>query len=381
MNTVISASCNRKIAAVTVVLTLFGWNMAASAQWTASNTSHAWSGYNNTFLFTNSSGHDQFRVKEGSTSTPTSTWESAEEIELAVDAYSWAQTYDSSNLSTYSSEITSLVNGFNDDFPNWWTGSSNQWDDDIMWATIAFTRAYQVVHTSAWLTEAEDAFNMVYSRGHASNGGIYWNSQCEASCSSWYENSPANWTFVIAGHLIYNNNGDTGNYKTEADSVFNWASSALYNSSTGEVYDGYKAAGVQTADYSYNYGTAIGAAMEHGSEAAMITNIANYAMNDLAAYQGTVGGYKILLDYDASEDGADGGGFNGILMRWLYVASVHGYISSTAEAWSRANINQAWSIRNSSELMWDNWMSSSPSSGLYSWDCSSAMVGMFNWQQ
>jgi hypothetical protein len=106
------------------IMTLLGGNMTASAQWTASNTSHAWAGYNNTFLFTNSHGHDQFRVKQGSTGTPTSTWESAQQIDVAVDAYVWAETYDSSNLSTYSSEITSLVNGFNDNFPNWWTGSS-----------------------------------------------------------------------------------------------------------------------------------------------------------------------------------------------------------------------------------------------------------------
>jgi predicted alpha-1,6-mannanase (GH76 family) len=237
-----------------VILTVLGGNMTASAQWTVSNTSHAWAGYNNTFLFTNSKGHDQYRVKQGSTGTPTSTWESAQQIDIAVDAYVWAETYDSGNLSTYASQITSLVNGFNDDFPSWWTGSSNQWDDDILWATLAFTRAYQVIHTAAWLTDAEAAFNMVYSRGHAANGGIYWNSKCEATCSSWYENSPANWTFVIAGHLIYNQNGGTGNYKTEADGVFAWASSTLYNSSTGEVYDGYKTAGIQTADYSYNYG-------------------------------------------------------------------------------------------------------------------------------
>jgi predicted alpha-1,6-mannanase (GH76 family) len=366
--------------ATTAIMTLFvlGGSIAASAQWTVSNTSHAWSGYNNNFLFTNSSGHDQFRAKETGT-TATGFWMYAEQIELAVDAYYWAKTSDSGNLSTYSSEVTSLINGFDDAHPSWWNGSDT-YDDDMMWATIAFARAYQALGTSAWLTDAEDAFNKVYSRGLASNGGIYWNSACEASCSSWYENSAANWTFVLAGHIIWNNNGNTGNYKTEADSVFNWAYNTLYNSSTGEVYDGYKSPGIQTADYSYNYGVAIGAASEHGSENTMITNVANYLANDLAAYQGTVGGYKILLDYDASENGSDGGGFNGITMRWLELANIHGLLSSSVQAWAVANITQAWSVRDSSELMWDDWMSSTPSSGTYSWDCSSAMAGMFNWQ-
>ena len=69
-----------------------------------------------------------------------------------------------------------------------------------------------------------------------------------------------------------------------------------------------------------------------------------------------------------------------ITMRWLELANIHGLLSSSVQAWAVANITQAWSVRNSSELMWDDWMSSTPSSGLYSWDCSSAMAGMFNWQ-
>ncbi len=80
---------NKAITAVAMLFVL-GGSIAASAQWTASNTSHAWSGYNNNFRFTNSSGQDQFRAKESGT-TATGFWMYADQIELAVDAYYWAQ--------------------------------------------------------------------------------------------------------------------------------------------------------------------------------------------------------------------------------------------------------------------------------------------------
>ena len=370
--------------AVTILTILFlsAAGTKASAQWTVGNTSHAWAGYNSAFLYTNGSGHDTFAAKENGSSA-VSFWMFAEEIEIAVDAYSWAQTNDSGNLSSYASEITSLINGFNDAHASWWNGADS-YDDDMLWATIAFTRAYQALGTAAWLTDAENGFNKVYSRGHANNGGIYWNSSCESGCSSWYENSAANWTFVIAGRLIDNNNGHTGSYKSEADSVYSWAKTNLYNAGTGQIYDGVNSSGTNAGQYSYNYGTAIGAGSEE-SDNTLISNVSNYLMNDLPNYNGVVGGYNILPNYDTAETGQDGGGFNGITMRWLHVADVHGSISSTVEAWARANITQAWSIREYSSgdpyyLMWDNWMSPTPTTGLYSWDCSSAMAGMFDWQ-
>ncbi len=51
-----------------------------------------------------------------------------------------------------------------------------------------------------------------------------------------------------------------------------------------------------------------------------------------------MGGYKILLDCDASKNGSDGGGFNGITMRWLELANIHGLLSSSVQAWAVANI-------------------------------------------
>ncbi|HUY81468.1 MAG TPA: hypothetical protein VMU92_07075, partial [Acidobacteriaceae bacterium] len=52
-------------------------------------------------------------------------------------------------------------------------------------------------------------------------------------------------------------------------------------------------------------------------------------------------------------------------------------------AWAQANVAAAWRIRNSEDVMWNNWTPDdpsavTPSSGLYSWDCSPALAGMFD---
>ena len=54
------------------------------AQWTQSNTAHAWSGFMNNFLYTDADGFNQFTIYAGS-NRPNGMWESAELIEMAED--------------------------------------------------------------------------------------------------------------------------------------------------------------------------------------------------------------------------------------------------------------------------------------------------------
>lgn len=335
------------------------------------NTSpiYAWSGMNNNFLYQDSSGYDHFATTVGG-SSPDGFWQQAEEIEMAVDAYVWAKTYDSSHLSTYQSELVSLCNGFYNLHGHTWT--SDTWNDDIDIAAIAFTRAYIVLGTAQYLTDAENNLTAVWNRAQQGNGGLCENTGGGLGC---YENSSVNWSFVIAADLIYQYNGHQGNYHTEAAGVYSWAKANLYNAS-GLVCDG---PGCTSDGYSYNYGFAIGAASEQ-ADGTVITNVANYLMNDLTNYAGvTSTGYNILPNYGQGATDNDGG-FNGIAMRWISVANAHGSISTSVLNWAKANVDQAWSIRDSQELMWDDWAAQTPSTtgAVYSWDCSSAMVGMFD---
>ena len=373
----------------TAALFVLSSALPASAQWTVSNTQHAWGGYNNAFLFTDADGTSkQFSYVYNDHPNTSGMWESAQQIQLAIDAYVWAETNDSANKATYLAEVTALCDGYvkyqtksalgagglvGD---NW--ASADDGNDDVLWAVLAFVRAYDVTGTTRWLTDAENNFNAVWSRGYDTTwgGGIWWDAN-HSTTGGGYKNSPSNWTFVEAGYLIDSACGHCGNYKSEADTIYTWAKSYLYVSSTGEVCDGYKASGCQTGEYSYNYGSAIDAATEEADSTA-ITNMANFAMTGLGNYVTVIGGYNILPNYGTGY--VSGGGFNGILLRAIGHANVHGNINSTVLAWARANVTQAWAMRDADELAWDNWNSTTPVEGssTYSWDCTDLDAGMFD---
>jgi predicted alpha-1,6-mannanase (GH76 family) len=359
------------LCALATLILVRGVARKASAEPSVSQIQSLYADYNANFEC-DDGGNESFAAVSG-TCTPTGLWTSAELIEMAEDAYTWAKNADSVEVSAYTSEVTALADGFNGQHASWWNGADS-YDDDMMWATIAFVRAYYVTGTSAFLTEAEEAFNTVYNRGLASNGGIYWNSSCGASCASRYENSAANWTFVIAGHMLTSASGNS-TYATEANGVWSWAIANLYNSSTGEIYDGVTSTGTNTGQYSYNYGTAIGAAQE-SVNASYINSELNYLMYYLGDYAGTSNGYNILPNY--GQGNQDGSGFNGIALRWLGVAERDGNLSSTALSWVQTNLDCAWNEQSSKGIIWNDWVATTPTSPEYAWDSSDALVGYFN---
>ena len=352
--------------ALVLTLILLAATQSAKAQWTSADAQTAYSNYNNAFYFNPSGNNYDYRVDQGST-TPTAFWVAAEEIELAIDAY-----HENSN-STNENIITQLTNGFVTLHGTNW--SSNEYDDDLMWGTIAFLRAYGVTANSALLTDAETNFNTVYSRGYDTTfgGGIWWQSACESGCSGASKNSASNWTFVIAGVLLYDKTGNS-TFLNEANTIYSWAKSNLYNVSTGEVYDNVSVSGKSTSQYSYNYGTAIGAFYWEGDKTD--ANLAaTYLMEDLPNYAGTANGYNLLPNY--GQGGSDGSGFNGIALRWTAYAYVNGAISNgSILPWMQQNVTSAWALQNSQGLIWNDWVATTPYGGQYSFDCSDAVVGM-----
>jgi predicted alpha-1,6-mannanase (GH76 family) len=371
-------SCRVNIAwcVAAAILFLLCAGHIASAQRTSSSFPQAWSGFNSQFLYTDSHGNDQFANKSG-VGSPSGLWTSANMIDMAVQAYNWAAVNDTSLAPSIKTEITSLCNGFRDRYGDNW--SSNSYDDDLMWATITFVDAYDVTGTTQYLTDAENAFNTVYSRGYDTTfgGGIWWNSACKSGCSGGSKVSASNWTFAIAGHLLH---ADTGNstYSNEANSVHIWAKSYLYNSSTGEIYDGVSGSGTNTSQYTYNYGVALGAMSMDGASNTTMGQVADYLFHSLPNYNGTTseGGYKILPNY--RQGGTDGGGFTGIALKWVGFCNGRGQIPAADMEAAEANVDQAWSKRNSHNVAWNNWNSTTVSSPEYSWDDSDAVFGMAN---
>jgi predicted alpha-1,6-mannanase (GH76 family) len=343
-----------------IAILLSGAAQAAHAQWSASDAETAFSDYNTAFYFNPSGSNFDYRVQQGSTKT-SGFWVGAEEIEVAEDAYALNPTSANATI------INQLCNGFVAQYTGNW--SSDGYDDDLMWATIAFTRAYQATGTTAWLADAETNFATVWSRGYdSSKGGIWWYTPTDT-----FKASASNWTFVIAGNMLYQVTGNT-TYQTEAKTIYTWAMSTIYNSSTGEVYDGYNtSSGLSTGQYSYNYGTAIGANYFEG-DSANATKMANYLMNNLTS--GTYNGYNIMPNPGNSS--GDGAGFNGIALRWVGYAYAHQAISNSAVlSWAQTNVSHAWAQRNSAGLSWGDWDAATPSgTNLYSWNTSDTVAGM-----
>ncbi|HTW48264.1 MAG TPA: glycoside hydrolase family 76 protein [Acidobacteriaceae bacterium] len=361
------ASCRTHgvISIFTFLLTFLAAVPSTFAQWTPADAQTAFSDYNDAFYFNPSGDNYDYRSSQGATST-SGFWVGAEEIELAIDAYNQNPTAANQTV------INQLCNGFSAEYTGNW--SSDSYDDDLMWATIAFTRAAKATGNSVWLDDAETNFATVWSRGYDTTfgGGIWWNSAVENTASG-YKNSAANWTFVIAGNLLYQATGDS-TYQSEAATIFGWASSNLYNASTGEIYDGINGSGVQNGQYSYNYGVAIGADTFE-NQATDAANVANYLMNNVSG--GTVNGYNILPNY--GQGGTDGSGFNGITLRWVGYAWASGALTNPAIlSWAQTNVGLAWAVRNASGLSWNDWFAFTRSGGLYSWDCSDTLAGMLD---
>ena len=363
----------------TALVFVLGATRQASANWRSVDAQNAWASYVSHFVKLEPDGYSKVFVTTQGGSTMEDFWRQAEEIEVAEDAYFENPTTANKNL----------VQGLCDGFVNYmtWNGvkvgddwSSDPYDDDLMWATIAFARAYNITGTGRWLTDAENNFNTVYNRGHDTTygGGIWWNYTIKSGGSSANKAAVSNFTFVIAGRLIDNYNGHAGNYKALADSIYGWAVSRLVDPSTGRVANDIEGSGNGQADWNditYNFGIAIGAANEE-SDSTLIKNASNYVFNDFTNYDGTYGGYNVLPDYGQGNGNNDG--FNGILMRWIGVANSHGLISSAVLAAAQANINAAWSFRNCcTTLVWNDWDLATPSS-TYSWDDSAAMAGLLD---
>jgi hypothetical protein len=231
-------------------------------------------------------------------------WQEVEKIELAEDAYYWADKKKDSRLkSFYAEQVNQLCQGFIDKmFPdtnfgkgppwekggdpyNWHgtdfkdtnyssqhnpnaksSGPGDWFNDDLMWAAIAFARAYQITGTKGWLEAAENQVDYVWANAQAQtnadgtvgllqtfcnkNGGK--DGDCEPSSASpmpsatapglthWAPNLDAevNFTFVIAADLlVHNTTVKSKHYEEARDAVYGWAMANLYSEGSKKAKD------------------------------------------------------------------------------------------------------------------------------------------------
>ncbi len=265
-------------------------------------------------------------------------WDQAEIYEIVIDAY------EHTGDERYLNMIRELFQGFTklhgEDF------SWNEYNDDIMWITIAFTRAYRDTGDKAFLDSAVRHFDLVWERGWSEDlgGGIFW--RIENTTKNACINCPA----AIAACLLAEETHDDSYYE-KAVMIMDWVVENIYETKTGRVYDAYEMNGKKNPWAStYNQGTFIGANTllylhtGDGKYLSQARRASDYTIENM--YDGKV------MDNEANS--GDLVGFKGILARWMYAFAVDCDQPDVME-WMKMNAEVGWSNRNSKGIAATTW--------------------------
>ncbi len=315
--------------------------------------------YNTAFFVVNGSNGYYAKDSTRTTAPGAVSWTQAEEIEMLLDAY------DRSKSSAYLTKITQMINNFVAVSGSLWT--SDIYNDDILWMTLACERAYQATGNSTFLNLAKSNFDAVYSRGWDTTlGGGIWETTLKKS-----KTSAANGPATISACNLYTILNDSS-YLTKAKAIYAWERATIYDPSLGKIYDNIGADGtLNKVSLTYNQGTFLGAANAlYG-----ITGTASYLSDAqlMASYaQNTICTNNILPQYSTT---GDFGGFNGIFIRHMAKFAQQRGLWDNYYEWLEQNAELAWSSRRSSDgLSWNDWSTATPTGTLQSWACSDSIV-------
>ena len=290
--------------------------------------------------------------KSTETNRPADFWTEAEQMEMVLD------TYERTTNAQQMVMFTDLFHGFLAEHGATW--ERNPYNDDILWTVMALTRAYLLTGNPEFRAAAQTNFDLCYARAASTNlgGGLWWKVGVRS------KNACVNGPGAIAAFLLGRSTGDA-HYFTIATNLFLWERATLFDSETGRIYDSIRDDGrVARFALTYNQGTFVGAAnlLGYTNEARLATT---FTMNQLCR-DGCLP--------PAGENG-DGGGFNGICVRWLARFIHERQEQATFEPWLQKNAEAAWqSRRRSDNLSWCRWPDPTPEGRRYSWGCSSAVV-------
>ena len=301
-----------------------------------------------------------YRVKDGGAwfkkntdgNGPADFWTEAEQLEMVLDVYE--RTTNVQQLVMF----TNLFRGFLAEHGTTW--EKNPFNDDIMWMVIACTRAHLLTGNAEFRDVARTNFDLCYARAASTNlgGGLWWKVGVRS------KNACVNGPGAIAAFLLGRATSE-GSYFTIATNLFLWERATLFEPATGRVFDNIHASGrVGRFALTYNQGTFVGAANFLGyTNEAMLA--ATFTMNELC---------RDGMLPPGGEEG-DGGGFNGIGVRWISRFMNEHHLQATFEPWLQKNADAAWQARRPSDnLSWCRWPLPTEPGRRYSWGCSSAVV-------
>ena len=301
-------------------------------------------------------------------------WDAAEILETYIDVYEQTRSEEDKE------RMLSFATGFvrNHNF-NW---TYNKYNDDIMWACIAFARMANLTGNKQYAKYAKQNFDAVWERGWDTKlgGGLYWTTDNNT------KNSCVNCPAAIAACQIgiyYNDES----YFEIAKKIMAWEFKWMFEPTTGKVYDAYPLKGdINYWASTYNQGTFIGACTllyQHYKDETYMTyanKAASYAMSKL-----TQDGILHNGEGNPSASNGDLIGFKGILTRWLYRYAKEAE-SLEVLAFLQNNAETAYQNRNKDGVIWTNWLEKTPDNATHNEDyrtfgMSTALALMYNCQQ
>lgn len=307
-------------------------------------------GFNSDFLV-NGNYYQTYDQKTG-TRVFDGGWTGALDIMVAEDAY------ERTGSSAHKNLVNALCTTFLQKYPPPYTWDG--WNDDIGWMGIMLARGYLITGNANLLTQARTAcFDMAWARGWDTqyNGGGIWEQQPEKTPvgGTISKEALSNDSLGKAACLIYMGNHDQW-YLDRATQIYAWVRSHLYNTSTGQVYNGIDRNNVvNTGRNVYNQGT-----------------FADYA-NYLYQITGNVQYYndaKLAIDYVKGPSWYNngimtGGGTN----TWSdeYARALGHFCRDNRQwgtylTWAQANANAAWSHRRTDyNICWSDFSQQTPS--------------------
>ncbi len=262
-------------------------------------------------------------------------WDFAEIFEIIEDYYE--VTGDKSVFAQFDEMADYVLRRYGKDW------EKNPFNDDIMWLTIAFTRAYLYTGEKKYLDTAVFNYEKTFARAKSDDlgGGLFWRIENES------KNTCVNCPAAIAAGFLAQATGD----ETYYDKMFyclDWAVRMMFEPDTGKVYDCINIDGrVSRWSSTYNQGTFLGACLMYyqktGEEAYLryAEAAARYTKDEM--YHGGV--------MDNEEPGNDLPGFKGILARYIR-RFAHATGREEYLDWLRMNADSCYENRNSRGIMW-----------------------------
>lgn len=250
----------------------------------------------------------------------------------------------------------------------------NEYNDDLLWAGLAYIRGYLITGHKRFLEQAKWAWDFMYARGwdEELGGGIWWSIKKEEK--SGLSNNPA----VCMACYLYDATGDVS-YLDKAKAIYAWVCKRL-RSSDGSVDEKINANGVRPRSYNvYNQGTFV----EGAANLYRLTGDAAYRTDARKTIEyvliNHVDGKGIMTrrKTDGTWQSEFARGMAAHLRacpddwsrRCYYTTSRQ---HTTYYNWMRKNADAAWATRNAesnlSDCEWDKPTEAIPSEG-NSWEC------------